>query len=1222
MDGARCSSCGVPQAPGARFCGGCGNRFGAADCPACGAPDQAGRFCQDCGGALVHQGAAPAPAARPIDAPRVLRKTTSVLFGDLVGFTALSEASDVEDVRGLLSRYFQVCRTVLERHGGTIEKFVGDAVMAVWGVPSVHEDDAERAVRAGLELVAAVAALGAEVGGPALAMRVGIVTGQVAVTEGATGEGMVAGDAVNTAARVQTQAKPGQVWVDEATQRRAAAAVFFADAGRHVLKGKGAPVQLFEARAVTGSVGGAQRMDGLVAQLTGRDRELSILKELFHATVEDQQPRLLVVTGTAGVGKSRLGWEFEYYVDGLDETVWGHRGRCPSYGDHVAFRALAEALRGRFEIPPDADAATVDDRLAIGLARHVPDPDRRRWVEPRLATLLGGSSSMADLAREDLFGAWAAFLGDLAASPEGVPGDGRRAPVVLVVEDAHSADDGLLDFLEQTVEQARFPFFVVVIARPELADRRPALGSGRRRSSIYVEPLPAAQMAQLVDRLVDGLPETSRALLVRRAEGIPLFAVETVRSLIDRDAVVAVGGRYTATPDTPAELERVAAPATFESLVAARLDALDPEARDLLRHAAVLGLEFTVDGLAALGTPATASAGPVSRLVHRDFVRPVRGDRPDADGAYAFVQTVVRNVAYDSLSKHDRRALHLAVATHLEGREDPAGELAPVIAAHLVDAVTAAPAPDDGPIRAHAQDVLLRAGWRALAVGAPAEALRLGQRALDLARQADGDDAGPLDLCTLASRRTGDLGSARAYGEQAMAGHERHGRLPAAARSAAETAKILGVGGRSGHAARLLLPWYHRALAWAEDAGLTPEQREDADHATVRVLDAMASALAIGPPTDAPADQWPAFPVVVERLLVLTERRGEVKYLAQALNIHAWHLHERGAGQVAMALWRHAASVTRAAGRDWEGALPLVNLCAFSISHDLSEARTFGEQALDFAERINDRWLLALARENVAAICWVDGNWSRLGELAASVVAGESTEADVLLLYARQMAHATGQRHPAGGEVPRDDRPAEDDENLDTDIRAWSLMTQEMRRPHPDASVIERAVVLHVTGAGMGEEFWSLWTFAVDHLLDRGDLARARTLVDLVGAADGRELSPLLRAQLRRARGDLARAEGDRASAEPELRAAVQALDDFGAPFYAARARLSLGHVLTAAGGAEEAAEEAEDLLHQAMRTFQELGAAPWRERSRALLPSRTTAGAVVGEVSGDLSPG
>ena len=275
------------------------------------------------------------------------RRVCSVLFCDVVGFTPLSEARDPEAVRELLSRYFGLARTIVSRYGGVVEKFIGDAVMAVWGTPTATEEDAERAVRAALDLVATVGELGAEAEVPGLAARAGVVTGEVAVTLGAVGEGMVAGDAVNTAARVQTTAEPGQVLTDEATHRLAASAIGFAEAGSHRFKGKADPQRLWRATRVLSAVGGAQRVDGLEAPLTGRDAELRTLKELFHATAERRVPRMVLVSGPAGVGKSRLGWEFEKYIDGLAETVWWHRGRCLSYGEGVVFWALAEIVRHR-----------------------------------------------------------------------------------------------------------------------------------------------------------------------------------------------------------------------------------------------------------------------------------------------------------------------------------------------------------------------------------------------------------------------------------------------------------------------------------------------------------------------------------------------------------------------------------------------------------------------------------------------------------------------------------------------------------------------------------------------------------------------------------------------------------------------------------------------------------------------------------------------------------
>src|SRR6201999_4414047 len=303
----------------------------------------------------------PAPAG-----PVAQRRVCSVLFCDLVGFTPLSPARDSEEVRELLSRYFAMARTVVSRYGGTVEKFIGDAVMAVWGTPVATEGDAERAVRAGLDLVAGVTDLGAAAGISGLAARAGIVTGEVAVTLGAVGEGMVAGDAVNTAARVQATAEPGQVLVDAATQRLAGRAVDFREAGTHQLKGRAGQEPLWRATRVLAGVGGAQRVDGLEAQLTGRDAELRTIRELFHATAERRTPRLVLVAGPAGVGKSRLGWEFEKYIDGLAVDVWWHRGRCLSYGEGVAFWALAGIVRQRLGIAEEDPAEVASEKLAAG----------------------------------------------------------------------------------------------------------------------------------------------------------------------------------------------------------------------------------------------------------------------------------------------------------------------------------------------------------------------------------------------------------------------------------------------------------------------------------------------------------------------------------------------------------------------------------------------------------------------------------------------------------------------------------------------------------------------------------------------------------------------------------------------------------------------------------------------------------------------------------------
>jgi len=274
------------------------------------------------------------------------------------------------------------------------------------------------------------------------------VTGEVAVNLGAVGEGMVAGDAVNTAARVQAAAGPGQVLADESTQRLTGRAVGFADAGEHVLKGKAEPQRLWQATRVLSGIGGQQRMDGLEAALVGRDAELRTIKELFHAAVERRVPRLVLVSGPAGVGKSRLGWEFEKYTDGLAQDVWWHRGRCLSYGEGVAFWALAEIVRQRLGIAEEDPAEVAAAKLTDGVDHYVPDPGERAYVGVRLGRLLGvpfPGDAGGSQAREELFAGWRLFFERLAG----------QMPVVLLVEDAQYADHGLLDFLDHLIDWVR-----------------------------------------------------------------------------------------------------------------------------------------------------------------------------------------------------------------------------------------------------------------------------------------------------------------------------------------------------------------------------------------------------------------------------------------------------------------------------------------------------------------------------------------------------------------------------------------------------------------------------------------------------------------------------------------------------------------------------------------------------------------------------------------------
>jgi class 3 adenylate cyclase len=436
-----CPNCSSENIPGAKFCNECGTAL-AVGCPSCGAANKPGaRFCSECGTQLSAATTGATSPARAdgsrASAPVAERRLVTVLFADLVGFTPFAEERDAEEVRDTMSRYFELCAEVISRYGGTVEKYIGDAVMAVWGAPTAHEDDVERAVRAALELVDSVGVLGA-----GIQARAGVLTGEAAVTLGATNQGMVAGDIVNTAARLQSVAPPGSVLVGEATYRAAGSAVAFEEAGEQILKGKQAPVAAWRALRVVAERGGRKRGDRLEAPFVGRADELRLLKDLFHATGREQKSRLVSVIGPAGIGKSRLAWEFLKYVDGLVETTYWHDGRSPAYGEGISFWALGEMIRGRAELLETDDEQTTRAKIATAVAQWVTLPDEREWIERALLSLLGIESGMAP---EAMFGAWRTFFERIS----------EHGTVTLVFEDMHFADNGLLDFVDHLLEWSR-----------------------------------------------------------------------------------------------------------------------------------------------------------------------------------------------------------------------------------------------------------------------------------------------------------------------------------------------------------------------------------------------------------------------------------------------------------------------------------------------------------------------------------------------------------------------------------------------------------------------------------------------------------------------------------------------------------------------------------------------------------------------------------------------
>ncbi|MFL6241043.1 MAG: adenylate/guanylate cyclase domain-containing protein [Actinomycetes bacterium] len=1100
------------------------------------------------------------------------RRVTSVLFGDLVGFTTLSESRDAEDVRELLSQYFGVARTVIERYGGTVEKFIGDAVMAVWGVPSAHEDDAERAVRAGFDLVDAVASLGEEVGAADLAMRVGVVTGEVAVTLGATGEGMVAGDAVNTAARVQASAARGEVWVDDATRELTVAAVSYADAGTHELKGKSEPMHLFRAQQVIGSVGGVRRIDGLEAPFSGRDRELRMLKELFHACIEEGRPRLVSVVGPIGVGKSRMGWELDKYTDGIEAVVRAHRGRCLSYGEGVAFWALSEIIRGRLELLEGDAADVVTQRLHVAMDEYVPDPQERAWLVPRLAMLLGvGDATSRSFARDDLFAAWRTFLERVAVT--------EAVGAVVHIDDLQWADAGLLEFLETLIETAQAPIFLVTFSRPEIAELAPTFGTGRRATTIYLEPLPERAMKAVVDGLVDGLPDQVRNSLVSQSEGIPLFAVETVRSLIDRDAVIPREGRYVLAPDADqrVDLQELALPTSLHTLVASRLDALPLDERRTVQDAAVLGQAFTRNGLAtvqaAVGTHLDLDA-MLDALVRKEVLAVESDPRSPERGQYRFVQAVVRAVAYETLAKRDRKVRHLAAVDHL-ALEPDADSIPGVLARHLLDARAAAPNdPDADNIARRAVELLERAGAHALDLGAPTEAL--GH--LDAALAFAGDDmttARLLEESARASVAAGHLLDGIERAKRSREAYEALGLEVDAARALAfwgEAHILSGTG-----------PVIVEPLSAAYEH-LRDRPGADAAVAAVALQVARAHYLSIG--DTAAAITW------FDRAVVLGEALEDLPFLAQALASYAGALVLVGRQRMGIGLLRVALDLARQLDQPKQLLLPLNNLACFLATRDVEAAKDYVDEGFAVVRRLGDReWAAGM----VATAChlhWAAGKWDLAIALVDEFVrdAEHTTVQQLIRAYLSAINTARGEPIAPGS-------PSANPLGLRTDILAEATqLFLDAARARASGELIttaERsaaAMFAYASSSGLDDDFPLFWITAVEDSVAAGDVTGTEKLLDIVVSAPRGHLVPHVRAQLLRLRAMLANIGGPNTDVEADLVAAISALDQFGARFYAACTRVEYCRWLCAHGRAAEATP----LLEEARSTFTALRATPW----------------------------
>jgi len=1178
-----CPSCSAENKPGAKFCNECGTPL-ALRCPRCGAEHrQNQKFCDECGLALAtappagNAGGAGQAAAPPVPAePESAElRLVSVLFVDLVGFTALSETREAEDVRELLGRYFDSARTIVERYGGTIEKFIGDAVMAVWGVPVAREDDAERAVRAALDVVDAVALFGVEVGAPDLRARAGVVTGQVAALIN-PGEGLVVGDRVNTASRVQSAAAPGSVFVDEVTRQVTSASIAYEDAGEHAVKGKAEPLRLWRAMRVVAGVAGNQREQGLEAPFVGRDADLRLLKELFHQALERRSARLVAVSGEAGVGKTRLLREFSNYTDGIAEQILWHAGRCLSYGEGVAYWALVEMVRQRLGIPEDAPLAEADEKLTAGLARWVPDESDREFLRPRLGALLGLSEP--GLGREELFAGWRMFFERLAA----------HEPVVLVFEDMQWADQGLLDFISQLLDwSAQSPIFILTLARPELAARHQGWPAGLRGATLLaLEPLEDRAMRELLDAVVDDLPEAAAERIVSQAEGVPLYAVETLRALVDRGALVERDGRLV----LESELGELDVPASLGSLLAARIDALDPVERQLVKAMSVFGGSFPRASAAALSGVADEQLEDVLATLVRKQVLAIRADRLSPDrGQYAFAQGLLRTVAYEMLSRQERKARHLAAADHLRQIFPNDGEeVAEAIASHYVEAYRAAGEDADAEeLRAQTVTALRRAAQRASAVGAPEG----GERSLRIALEMTADPSERVELM----RATGQMALAAGRNEVAL---ELFTDAREAAREAGDERTAALIGGPLGTALT--------RLGRNEEATEQVQAALDALHDTTHDSDVGRLHFVLGR-SRAALGQFEQAVLPLERALGIAEALQLPDLLSQALTGKAVMYVNTARVEEARLLLAGAADIARRDSRTVDLSRAIGNLGNLEMEWDLPEAFDHLETARQLSVRHGDRYMTNIQTGNLMVVHLFAGRWTEVERLADELLAGNDGIAAGGMedLYVRlAMLHALrGEVDAARESLAQLASWEHSDEREARALHGVALLSVHVAEGDWQAAFEHGREVLSFTLeslAASNETVRWLWPVTMEAALGVGRLDVVRDLISLLSERPPGHIPPFLNVQLVRSRALLAAAEGRHDDVETDMNAVVERLRDLGYRYWLAGAQTDLAQWLIEQGRGSEA----EPLLTDAMETLRGLGAAPALRRSEEVARS------------------
>ena len=1121
-------------------------------CPACASecPDGA-RFCPSCGSSL-----------RTGRALSTERRVITVLFADLVGFTSLSERLDPEDVDRLLREYGLLARTAIEAFGGVVEKFIGDAVAGVFGVPRLHEDDAERAVRAGLRLIDRLPSL--TIADEQVEVRVGINTGpafvRLDVVPG-SGQSFVVGDAVNTAARLQQHADPMRVVIGELTRKMVRHAIDCKALDPVAAKGRTEALRPWAVKAPIARSGVDLRR-AFASPFVGREVELGILEGSFGKTIASREPQFVLMTGEAGMGKSRLVFELARRLDEAPEllTTW-RQGRALPHGDGATFSSLSEIVRQHAGAHEDDDPPTVESKLR----RAVPSAPDAGWILDRVRPLVGLESSSTS--QEENFAAWQRLVEVMAA----------QGPTVLVFDDMQWADPGTLAFLGHLASHLTgVPVLVLVVARPELRDERPGIAEGGRWVSIDLHPLSAAETRRLVGFMAGASAAEIETSVAERCGGNPFFTEELVRLLRERSLF------RSTSPSRPQKAAETVLPDSLAALVAARLDALDPSLKGILSDAAVVGQTFWPGALAAAGGIDLSEVDDrLQVLAQREFVRRVPTSSLAGEVEYWFWHGLTREVAYAALPRGVRAAKHAAVAHWIESGEQK-GAAAEVLAHHYGRALDLAEAAGESELAGRLTGPAVRAfrtaGDRALPLDV-AVAERHYRHALRLCPEDSPLEPGLLVAHGESLLQRGDLAQARSALERGLLGLREAGEARAEAVATDRLAYTLWLLGDA-----TAMEVAARAAALLEGEPPSAEQ--------VKVMADWAAMCA------ASYESETAIALAGRALDLCRQLRLPVSVRALGWRgLARCHFGDAGG----LDDMRRALGLAKRQGLGRYGAMLYSNLAdeVMTFRGPRAAWRLLREGVAFTRGRGDQMSMIGMQSEEAAALCWA-GRWDAALDLAGRIEEPLS-DADQILdlawLRAMLIRVLTARGQAAGPGLQ-------------------ALLTWARNREFPDrGNVIDVLGALADAYASLGERDQALglltrvaevresisscpqFGLSLPSMLrtaaELGDLGLARRLAAKTVASRALDSHALvLLCAL------AAEHEGLHDHAAPHYAEAASRWRDFGAPYEEAQALLGQGRCLVALGRVDDASKP----LRRAARVFKRLGAEPALSQTRRLL--------------------